>query len=88
MISHEIDKQITKKTNAILQLLKEFLSGTLEKVNFMTRMTDASDTSLSDLLSVARKLTKRHKFEPNPNHKEFMRIKFLLFPTTSKDLGK
>lgn len=88
VISHEIDKQITKKTNAILELLKEYLSGTVEKNIFLAKMTDASDTSLADLISVARKLTKRHKFEPNPNHKEFMRIKFLQFPTTSKDLGE
>lgn len=88
VISHEIDKQITKKTITILELLKEFLSGLMEKNSFLTRMSDASDTSLSDLISIARKLTKRHKFEPNPNHKEFMRIKFLQFPTTSKDLGE
>lgn len=88
VISHEIDKQITKKTIAILELLKEFLSGSTEKNNFITRLSDASDTTLSDMISIARKLTKRHKFEPNPNHKEFMRIKFLQFPTTSKDLGE
>lgn len=88
VISHEIDKQITKKTIAILELLKEYLSGLLEKNVFLARMSDASDTSLSDLISIARKLTKRHKFEPNPNHKEFMRIKFLQFPTTSRDLGE
>lgn len=88
IIGHEIDKQITKKTNEILELLKDFLGGALEKNNFLTRMTDASDTSISDLLSIAKKLTKRHKFEPNPNHKEFMRIKFLQFPTSSRDLGE
>lgn len=88
VIGHEIDKQITKKTNEILELLKDFLSGALEKMHFLTKMTDASDTSISDLLSIAKKLTKRHKFEPNPNHKEFMRIKFLQFPTSSRDLGE
>lgn len=88
IISHEIDKQITKKTNIILDLLKEFLSLSMDKNIFLTKMSDASETSLSDLLSVAKKLIKRHKFEPNPNHKEFMRIKFLQFPTTARDLGE
>ena len=88
VISHEIDKQITKKTNLILELLKEYLDGKMEKDLFLSKMSDATETSLSDLVSVAKKLIKRHKFEPNPNHKEFMRIKFLQFPTTSKDLGE
>lgn len=88
VISREIDKQITKKTNKILELLKEFLCGMSDKNSFHTQMIDASDTSLSDLLLIAKKLIKRHKFESNPNHKEFMRIKFLNFPTTSSDLGE
>lgn len=88
VISHEIDKQITKKTNCILELLKEYLNGSMEKNLFLTKMSDATETSLPDLISVAKKLIKRHKFEPNPNHKEFMRIKFLQFPTASKDLGE
>jgi hypothetical protein len=88
LISHEIDKQMTKKTNETLELLKEFLSGAIEKNYFLTKMSDACDTSQADLISIARKLIKRHKFEINPNYREFMRIKFLLFPTTSKDLGK
>lgn len=88
VISHEIDKQITKKTHMILEVLKEHLSGTLEKNTFLTKMSDAAETCLADLISVAKKLIKRHKFEPNPNHREFMRIKFLQFPTTSKDLSK
>lgn len=88
IISHEIDKQITKKTNIILELLKEFLNGAVDKNPFLTKMSDASETTISDLLSVAKKLIKRHKFEPNPNHKEFMRIKFLQFPTTARDLGE
>lgn len=88
VISHEIDKQITKKTNEILELLKEFLSGALERVRFSEKMREASDTALSDLMSIAKKLIKRHKFEPNPNFKEFMRIKFLQFPTSAIDIGE
>jgi hypothetical protein len=88
VIGHEIDKQMTKKTNETLELLKELLSGNLEKNTFLSKMSDATDTSLADLVSISRKLIKRHKFEVNPNHKEFMRIKHLQFPTTSRDLGK
>lgn len=88
VISHEIDKQMTKKTLETLQLLKEVVSGALEKNVFLKKMSDASDTSQTDLLSIAKKLIKRHKFELNPNHKEFMRIKFLHFPTSSKDLSE
>lgn len=88
LIAKEIDKQITKKTNEVLELLKELLSKTIEKNVYFTKMTDASETSLSDLLAITKKLIKRHKFEPNPNHREFMRIKFLQFPTTSNDLGE
>lgn len=88
LISHEIDKQMTKKTNETLELLKEFVSGTMEKCIFLAKFSDASDCNQSDLVSIARKLIKRHKFLLNPNHKEFMRIKFLNFPTSSKDLGE
>lgn len=88
VIGHEIDKQMTKKTNETLELLTDLLSGLLEKNTFLTRMSDATDTTLSDLLSISKKLVKRHKFEVNPNHREFMRIKHLQFPTTSKDLGR
>lgn len=88
VIAKEIDKQISKKTNEVLQLIKDHLSGTLDKNAYYAKMTDASETSTSDLLTITKKLIKRHKFEPNPNHREFMRIKFLQFPTTSKDLGE
>lgn len=88
LISHEIDKQMTKKTNETLELLKDFLGGSLDKNTFFVKMSDTSETSIQDILSIARKLIKRHKFEVNPNHKEFMRIKFLNFPTTSKDLSE
>lgn len=88
VMGKEIDRQMSKKTNEVLELLKELLSETLEKSAYFSKMTEASETSLSDLLSITKKLIKRHKFEPNPNHREFMRIKFLHFPTTSKDLGE
>lgn len=88
VIGHEIDKQMTKKTNEIVDCLTELLSGLLEKNTFLTKMSDATDTTMADLLAVSRKLVKRHKFEVNPNHKEFMRMKHLHFPTTSKDLGE
>jgi hypothetical protein len=88
VISREIDKQITKKTNRILDLLKEFFCGMLDKNSFRAQMIDASETSLSDLLFISKKLIKRHKFQSNPNQKEFLRIKFLSFPTSSTDLGE
>lgn len=88
IISHEIERQINKKTTEILDLLKNYLSGLLEKNIFMERMADASDTTLSDLIAISKKLVKRHKFLYNPNVKDFMRIKLLIFPTTSKDLGE
>lgn len=88
VISREIDKQMTKKTIETVELLKELLSGCLERNVFLAKMSDASETTLSDIILIAKKLIKRHKFEPNPNYKEFTRIKFLHFPTTSRDLGK
>lgn len=88
LISQEIDKQMSKKAFETLELLKEFLSGALERNTFLAKMSDASETSQSDLMSIARKLIKRHKFELNPNYKEFMKIKFLYFPTSAKDLSK
>lgn len=88
LISHEIDKQMSKKANETLELLKDFLSGSLEKNTFLTKMNDASETSQADLMSIAKKLIKRHKFELNPNYKEFMKMKFLNFPTSSRDLSK
>lgn len=88
LISQEIDKQMSKKAFETLELLKEFLSGALERNTFLAKMSDASETTQSDLMSIARKLIKRHKFELNPNYKEFMKIKFLYFPTSAKDLSK
>lgn len=88
VISHEIDKQLSKKTLEILELLKEFLSGSLDKSFFIGKMREASNISLGDLTLLARKLIKRHKFEINPNYREFLRIKFLQFPTSSKDIGE
>lgn len=88
VIGHEIDKQITKKTNEALVLLTDFLSGSLDKNLFLAKMSDATDTNLHDLLSISKKLVKRFKFEVNPNLKDFMKIKHLQFPTASKDLGE
>jgi hypothetical protein len=88
VIGHEIDKQMTRKTTETLDLLTELLSGALEKSTFLTKMSDTTDTTVADLLAISRKLVKRHKFEVNPNLKEFMRLKHLHFPTSSKDLGE
>lgn len=88
VIGHEIDRQTTKKTAETLELLTELLSGAMEKNTFLAKMKEGTDTTLADLLAISRKLVKRHKFEVNPNLKEFMRIKHLQFPTSSKDLGE
>lgn len=86
-IGHEIDRQMTKKTTETLDLLTELLNGSLEKNTFLSKMSDTTDTTIQDLVAISKKLVKRHKFEVNPNHKEFMRMKHLHFPTTSKDIG-
>jgi len=88
IMSNEIDKQMTKKTNEIIILLKELLSGTLPTADFHAKMNGVGEISTSDLHSISRKLIKRHKFEHNPNQKDFMRMKSLQFPTNSKDLGE
>lgn len=88
VISHEIDKQITKKTNEILELLKEFVSGSVDKAAFSVKMGEAGNFSSGDMVSIAKKLIKRHKFEINPNQREFLRMKFLQFPTTSREIGE
>lgn len=88
VISHEIDKQITKKTNEILELLKEFVSGSVDKTIFSEKMAEAGNLSTGDMVSIAKKLIKRHKFEINPNQREFLRMKFLIFPTTSREIGE
>lgn len=88
VISHEIDRQISKKTTETLELIKELLSGSMDKSSFLSKMSMASETTQLDLKSIANKLIRRHKFEPNPNYREFMRLKYLYFPTSSKDLSK
>ncbi|CAG9808021.1 unnamed protein product [Chironomus riparius] len=86
ILSHEIDKQMNKKTMEILELVKEYLGNELSEVEFHSKMNDIGNVSVSDLSTIAKKLIKRQKFEANPNQKEFMRMKFLQFPTSSKDL--
>ncbi|XP_070503704.1 uncharacterized protein [Chironomus tepperi] len=86
ILSHEIDKQINKKTLEILELVKEYLGNQLNEDEFHSRMNDIGNVSVSDLSTIAKKLIKRQKFEANPNQKDFMRMKFLQFPTSSKDL--
>jgi hypothetical protein len=88
LLSHEIDKQITKKTNEILELVKEFLAGSIESCAFHARMLEIGNISIADLTVITKKLMKRHKFEANPNQRDFMRVKYLQFPTSSKDLGE
>lgn len=88
VISHEIDKQISKKTNEILELLKELVSGSVDETSFSVKMSEAGNLSSADMVSIAKKLIKRHKFEINPNQREFLRMKFLQFPTTSRDIGE
>ncbi|KAG5671382.1 hypothetical protein PVAND_001583 [Polypedilum vanderplanki] len=86
LLSHEIDKQITKKTNEVLELAKEFVAGSIESNAFHSRMIEIGNIAMSDLLLISKKLIKRHKFEANPNQRDFMRVKQLQFPTSSKDL--
>lgn len=88
ILGHEIDKQMNKKTNEILELVKEYLESSISESEFNSKMNEVGGTSQTDLTSISRKLIKRHKFEPNPNQKDFMRIKCLTFPTSSKDLSK
>ena len=88
ILSHEIDKQMNKKTIEILELVKEYLGNVLSEVEFHSKMNDIGNVSVSDLSTIAKKLIKRQKFEANPNQKDFMRMKFLQFPTSSKDLGE
>lgn len=88
LLSHEIDKQMNKKTLEILELVKEYLGNELNEIEFHSKMNDIGNVSVSDLSTISKKLIKRQKFEVNPNHKDFMRMKFLQFPTSSKDLGK
>jgi hypothetical protein len=88
LLSHEIDKQITKKTNDVLELAKEFLAGTLDSSEFHTKMLETGNIAMADLTLISKKLIKRHKFEANPNQRDFMRVKRLQFPTDSKDLGE
>jgi hypothetical protein len=87
VISHEIDKQMNKKTVEILELVKEYLGNELSEGEFHCKMNDIGNVSVSDLSTISKKLIKRQKFEANPNQKDFMRMKFLQFPTSSKDLG-
>lgn len=87
IISHEIDKQMNKKTVEILELVKEYLGNELSEVEFHSKMNEIGNVSVHDFSTISKKLIKRQKFEANPNQKDFMRMKFLQFPTSSKDLG-
>jgi hypothetical protein len=88
LLGHEIDKQITKKTNEILELIKEFLGNSIDKLEFYSKLNEVSNTTMGDLTLITKKLMKRYKYEANPNQKDFMRMKHLQFPTNSRDLGE
>lgn len=88
LLGHEIDKQMSKKTNEILELTKEFLGNKIDKNEFHSRMEYSGNINMCDFISITKRLTKRQKFEANPNQKEFSKMKHLQFPTSSKDLGE
>lgn len=88
LLGHEIDRQMSRKTNEILELIKAFLSNTISKAEFHERMTSVGNVTMSDITLITRKVIKRHKFEPNPNQHYFTKMKFLQFPTSGSDLGE
>lgn len=88
LLGHEIDRQMGRKTNEILELIKAFISNAVTKKEFHEKMTEIGNVSMSDLTLIARKVIKRYKFEQNPNQQLFAKMKFLQFPTGGKDLGK
>lgn len=88
LFNHEIDKQITRRTNEILELIKQYLGGIIDGREFHMKMIDNGNISINDLILISKKLIKRHKFEANPNQRDFMRMKQLSFATTSQDIGE
>jgi hypothetical protein len=88
LLGHEIDRQMSRKTNEILELIKAFLNETLSKEEFHSRMSEIGSVTMSDITLITRKVIKRHKFEPNPNQHYFAKMKLLQFPTSGKDLGE
>lgn len=88
ILNHEIDKQINKKTNDILELVKDFLGLSIGETEFQYKMHEIGSISVSDFSLMTKKLIKRHKFESNPNQKDFMKMKALRFPTSSRDLSE
>lgn len=88
LLGHEIDRQMNKKANEVLELIKAYLSGTFNRSEFHGKMNDIGSVSMADLTSIAKKVIKRYKFEANPNQHYFVRMKFLQFPTSSRDLGE
>lgn len=88
LLGHEIDRQMNKKANEILELLKAFLiGGAFSQSNFRDKMNEIGNVTMSDLIMIAKKVIKRHKFEMNPNHHYFVKMKNLQFPTSARDLG-
>lgn len=88
LLGHEIDRQMGRKTNEILELIKAYLSNTFSKTEFHERMNEVGSVTMSDLSQITRKIIKRHKFEPNPNQHYFTKMRFLVFPTSGRDLGE
>lgn len=88
ILGHEIDRQMNRKTNEILEHIKAFLSNTLNNTEFYRRLNEIGNVTMTDITLITRKLIKRHKFEPNPNQHYFAKIKCLQFPTSGNDLGK
>lgn len=88
LLGHEIDRQMNKKTNEILELIKAYLSNTFNQNEFHEKMNEIGNVSMADLISISKKVMKRHKFEVNPNQHYFIKMKLLQFPTSAKDLSK
>lgn len=87
-ISVEIDKRLKKKINKILGLLQDIINSKIPRLDFVSRMHEIANITVSDLIFIAKKLLKKHKFALNPNSKDFAKIKSLNFPTSASDLSK
>lgn len=88
IIGNEIDKQITKKTNEIMELLRQYLSDAFDKTQFATLMSTTGAFTTNDFFIITKKLVKKHKYIRSPNHNNFMKMKKFYFQTSAEDLGK
>lgn len=88
LIGNEIDRRIKKKTNSILELVRQYLNSKLERNEFIKKMHETGTTTTTDLFSIAKRLERKKKFERNPNLKDFLKIKNLRFTTSSDELSE